>query len=66
MKNGMNLNEYYEKEYDVECEGETVKLKPMKVWILAPKGGKGVIIGLFKCPNGKTVRKAIGKVEPTG
>ncbi|OYT25901.1 MAG: hypothetical protein B6V02_02685 [Thermoprotei archaeon ex4572_64] len=35
----------------------------MKAWILAPKGRKGVIIGLFKCPNGKTVRKAIGKVE---
>jgi len=22
-----------------------------------------VVIGLFKCPNGKTIRKAIGKIE---
>ena len=62
----VSLDEYLGREYDVECDGEVVKLKPMKAWILAPKGRKGVIIGLFKCPNGKTVRKAIGKVEPTG
>lgn len=24
---------------------------PMKTWTLAPKGRKGVTIGLFKCPN---------------
>ena len=59
----VKIEEYLAKEYDVECDGEVVKLKPMKAWILAPKGRKGVIIGLFKCPNGKTVRKAIGKVE---
>ncbi len=63
---GISLDEYLGREYDVECDGEVVKLKPMKAWVLAPKGRKGVIIGLFKCPNGKTVRKAIGKVEPTG
>jgi len=62
----VKIEEYLAKEYDVECDGEVVKLKPMKAWVLAPKGRKGVIIGLFKCPNGKTVRKAIGKVEPTG
>ena len=59
----VKIEEYLAKEYDVECDGEVVKLKPMKAWVLAPKGRKGVIIGLFKCPNGKTVRKAIGKVE---
>lgn len=58
------ISAYAGKEYDVECDGQVVKLKPMKVWVLAPKGRKGVVIGLFKCPNGKTVRKAIGKTEP--
>ena len=59
----VDLTPYLEKEYEVECNGETVKLKPVKAWVLAPRGRKGVIIGLFRCPNGKTVRKAIGKVE---
>ncbi|ADY01022.1 hypothetical protein VMUT_0812 [Vulcanisaeta moutnovskia 768-28] len=52
-----------EKEYEVECDGQSMKLKPVKVWMLAPKGRRGVIIGLFKCPGGKVVRKAIGKAE---
>ncbi len=28
---------YMEKEYDVECDGQIMKLKPLKVWMLAPK-----------------------------
>ncbi len=55
------LSSYMEREYEVECDGQIVKLKPVKVWMLAPKGRRGVIIGLFKCPGGKVVRKAIGK-----
>ncbi len=54
---------YMEKEYNVECDGQIIKLKPLKVWMLAPKGRRGVIIGLFKCPSGKIIRKAIGRVE---
>ena len=60
----VDLSAYANREYEVDCDGQTARLKPMKVWVLAPKGRKGVVIGLFKCPNGKTVRKAIGKVEP--
>ncbi|KUO92565.1 MAG: chromatin protein Cren7 [Thermocladium sp.] len=60
----VNLQDYQKKEYDVECDGRITKLKPIKVWTLAPKGRKGVVIGLFKCPNGKTIRKSIGKIEP--
>jgi len=59
----VELSVYMEKEYDVECDGETIRMKPVKVWVLAPRGKKGVIIGMFKCPSGKTVRKAIGKIE---
>jgi len=59
----IDLTPYLEKEYEIECDGENVKLKPVKAWVLAPKGRPGVIIGLFRCPNGKTVRKAIGKTE---
>jgi len=32
----VSLDEYLGREYDVECDGEVVKLKPMKAWILAP------------------------------
>ena len=59
----MSLETYLEKEYEIECDGELIRMKPIKVWTLAPKGRKGVIIGLFRCPNGKTVRKAVGKTE---
>jgi len=40
-----------------KCGAEVVK--PIKTWILAPKGRKGVIIGLFKCPNGHYFRAKI-------
>ncbi|MFZ8850342.1 MAG: chromatin protein Cren7 [Thermoproteota archaeon] len=33
--------------------------KPIKSWMLAPKGKKPLNIGLFKCPNGHYFRKAI-------
>jgi len=59
----MNIQNYLDKVYEVECAGSVVKLKPIKAWVLAPKGKKGVIIGLFKCPDGKVVRKVIGKAE---
>ncbi len=59
----VNVQQYLNKEYEVECDGQMVKLKPVKAWVLQPKGRKGVVIGLFKCPNGKTLRKAIGKIE---
>ena len=29
----------------------TEVLQPEKKWRLAPKGAKGVIIGLYRCPN---------------
>ncbi len=58
-----DLSSYMEKEYEIDCDGQKVRLKPVKVWMLAPRGRKGVIIGLFKCPNGKVVRKALGKAE---
>ncbi|NPA04706.1 MAG: chorismate-binding protein, partial [Crenarchaeota archaeon] len=31
--------------------GKEVELVPIKVWVLAPKGRKGVKIGLFKSPE---------------
>ncbi len=51
------------KEYEVEYEGHKYKLKPLKVWVLQPRGRKGIVIGLFQLPNGKKIRKAIGKIE---
>jgi hypothetical protein len=57
------ISKLQEREFEIECDGEVVKLRPVKVWVLAPRGRKGVVIGLFKCPNGKTVRKAIAKTK---
>ncbi len=31
--------------------GKEVKLVPEKMWVLAPRGRKGVKIGLFKSPE---------------
>ena len=62
----MSLEALLQKEYDVECNGQIVKLKPLKAWTLQPKGRKGVVIGLFRCPDGKVVRKAIAKVDEAG
>ena len=31
--------------------GNEVELVPIKVWVLAPRGRKGVKIGLFKSPE---------------
>ncbi|OYT60524.1 MAG: chorismate-binding protein [Thermoprotei archaeon] len=33
--------------------------KPIKTWVLAPKGRKGVKIGLFKCPNAHYFRAKV-------
>ncbi len=38
--------------------GEEVA-KPIKTWVLAPKGRKGVKIGLFQCSNGHYFRAKV-------
>ncbi|UXD21471.1 chorismate-binding protein [Ignicoccus pacificus DSM 13166] len=38
--------------------------QPIKTWLLAPKGRKGVIIGLFRCPNGHYFRAKVGEAPP--
>ncbi len=43
--------------------GAEVK-EPIKTWVLAPKGRKGVIIGLFRCPNGHYFRAKVGEAPP--
>jgi len=60
----VNLSKYLEQEYEIEHEGQRYRLKPLKAWVLKPRNAnRGIVIGLFKLPNGKTVRKAIGKVQ---
>ncbi len=40
--------------------GKEVELAPVKVWVLAPRGRKGVKIGLFKSPDtGKYFRAKV-------
>ncbi len=45
--------------------GQEVELEPIKVWPLAPKGRKGVKIGLFKSPTtGKYFRAKVPEDYP--
>ena len=38
--------------------------KPEKTWVLRPRNRKkGIVIGLFRCPNGHVFRAKIGEVE---
>ena len=62
----VSLEELKEKTYKVKCGETEVELRPIKVWILKPVGRRGVVIGLFKCPDGSTARKAIAKVDEEG
>jgi len=46
--------------------GKEVELVPEKVWSLAPRGRKGVKIGLFKSPEtGKYFRAKVPDNYPT-
>ncbi|ABO08304.1 conserved hypothetical protein [Pyrobaculum calidifontis JCM 11548] len=56
--------EILNKEYEVVYEGKRFLLKPAKAWVLQPPGKPGVIVALFKLPNGKTVRKVIARLPP--
>lgn len=45
--------------------GKDVDLVPKKVWMLQPKGGKGVKIGLFQDPDtGKYFRAKVSAEYP--
>ena len=47
--------------------GKEVNLVPEKVWTLAPRGRKGVKIGLFKSPEtGKYFRAKVPDNYPVG
>ncbi len=47
--------------------GKEVQLVPEKVWTLAPRGRKGVKIGLFKSPEtGKYFRAKVPENYPGG
>ncbi|MEM0464832.1 chromatin protein Cren7 [Pyrobaculum sp.] len=56
--------EILNREYEVVYEGRKYLLKPSKAWVLQPPGKPGVVVALFKLPNGKTVRKVIARLPP--
>ncbi len=60
----VDLRRYYENEYEVDVEGKKYRLRPQKVWVLKPQGRPGVVIGIFRTPDGRIVRKNLGKVQP--
>lgn len=58
------MSDLLDKEYEVEVEGKKYLLKPEKIWVLQPPGKPGVLVALFSTPDGRRVRKVIGKVPP--
>ncbi|ACB39568.1 chromatin protein Cren7 [Pyrobaculum neutrophilum] len=56
--------EILNREYEVEYGGKRYWLRPSKAWVLQPPGKPGVVIALFKLPDGRTVRKAIMRLPP--
>ncbi|KUO80138.1 MAG: chorismate-binding protein [Pyrobaculum sp. JCHS_4] len=50
--------------YEVEYAGRVYWLKPVKAWVLQPPGKPGVVVALFKLPDGKTVRKVVMRLPP--
>ncbi len=53
-----------DREFEVEVGGRKYRLKPEKVWVLQPPGKPGVVIALFKTPDGKKVRKVVARLPP--
>jgi hypothetical protein len=41
-----------------KTSGEILELTPIKVWVLSPKGKRGVKIGLFQSPSTKQYFRA--------
>ncbi|WP_069806810.1 chromatin protein Cren7 [Vulcanisaeta thermophila] len=62
----VTLEDLAKREYEIEVEGKKYRLKPTKVWKVQPQGRKGFVTGLFKTPDGKTVRKVIAKLDEHG
>lgn len=58
------MSELLDKEFEVEVEGRRYVLRPEKVWVIQPKEKPGVVIGLFKTPDGKTVARVIARLPP--
>jgi len=56
--------EYLDREYEVRVGENVYRLKPEKVWILKPPKKPGIVVALFRTPDGKTVRKMIDRLPP--
>ncbi|AEA12193.1 hypothetical protein TUZN_1383 [Thermoproteus uzoniensis 768-20] len=58
------MSDLLDREFVVEVGGEKYRLKPEKIWVLQPPGKPGVVIALFKTPDGKKVRKVVARLPP--
>ncbi|MCU7788315.1 chromatin protein Cren7 [Pyrobaculum sp. 3827-6] len=56
--------EILNREYEVEWGGRVYRLRPVKAWILQPPGKPGVVVALFRLPDGRTVRRVIMRLPP--
>jgi len=59
----VGVKEFLSKEFEINCRSGVVRLKPVRVFtsFVHGRGGVYVIWGIFICPDGKIVKKALGK-----
>ncbi len=52
------------REYEIVVGERRYYLKPIKAWVLQPPGKPGVVVALFKLPDGRVVRRVVMKLPP--
>ena len=58
----VGVKEFLKKEFDVGCRGGVVKLRPIRVYTSYVHGRSTYVIwGIFICPDGSIIKKALGK-----
>lgn len=56
--------EVLNREYEVVVGGRKYFLRPTKAWVLQPPGRPGVVVALFRLPDGRVVRKVVMRLPP--
>jgi hypothetical protein len=56
--------EVLNREYEIEHCGVKYKLRPVKAWLLRPPGRPGIVVALFKLPDGTAVRRVVMRLPP--
>ena len=59
----VGIKEFLNKEFEISCRNGVTKLRPVRVYTSYVKGRGGVYViwGIFICPDGSIIKKALGK-----